>query len=158
MKQETDKVKVLIVYKSVHHENTKKIAEAIADILDADLKDPKDVEDVSKYDVIGFGSGIYFTNFHSRLLEFIEDLEVEDKKAFIFSTSGFPNIPLINNFNSKVKEKLEKGGFEVLDSFNCRGFDNYGPFKIIGGINSERPNENDLEDAKKFVESLLKKI
>lgn len=45
-------------------------------------------------------------------------------------------------------------GFNVIADFNCKGFDTFGPLKIVGGINKDHPNEDDLNDAKKFAKSL----
>ena len=78
-----------IIYKSVHHGNTKRIAEVMAEFFGCgfiDLKDVK-VDVVKDYDLIGFGSGIYYSKPHKELMKFIEGLDkVKDKKAFVFST------------------------------------------------------------------------
>jgi len=52
----------LIIYQSIHHNNTEKIAQIMAKELNADLVKINQVKDldVSGYDLIGFGSGIYF--------------------------------------------------------------------------------------------------
>ena len=54
-------MKTLIIYKSIHLGSTKKIAESMAEILKADLKEPNEIDlsKIGKYDQIGFGSGIY---------------------------------------------------------------------------------------------------
>ena len=59
-------MKIAIIYKSIHHGNTKKIAEVMAETLKADLFDLKDVnmDVIGKYDLIGFGSGKYFLRPH----------------------------------------------------------------------------------------------
>jgi flavodoxin len=84
-------MKTLIVYASVHHQNTEKVAKVIAAELGADLmlaaKAHSDT--VTTYDLIGFGSGIYFFKFHKTLLQFITGLSTAaGKQAFVFSTSG----------------------------------------------------------------------
>ena len=59
-------MKALIIYESVHLGSTKKVAEAMGKALDADVKQPRDVdpEKIAEYDLIGFGSGIYDSTFH----------------------------------------------------------------------------------------------
>lgn len=57
-----------------------------------------------------------------------------------------------------LKEKLLEKRFNVIGEFFCKGFDTWGPFKIIGGINRGRPNEQDLEKAKKFANDLKNKL
>ena len=55
-----------MVYISMHHGNTEKIAKTMAKILDADLVQVKQVDAImlEQYDLIGFGSGIYFGKHH----------------------------------------------------------------------------------------------
>ena len=62
-------MKTAIIYKSVHRGNTKKIAEAMAEPLEADLFDLKDANNdiIKEYDLIGFGSGIYYYRPHKKL-------------------------------------------------------------------------------------------
>ena len=84
-------MKTLIVYTSIHHRNTEKVAKVIAEELEADLvpigKAQSDT--LAAYDLIGFGSGIYFMKHHKTLLQFVETLPVvTEKRAFVFSTSG----------------------------------------------------------------------
>lgn len=42
----------------------------------------------------------------------------------------------------------------VLGEFSCRGYDTFGPFKLVGGIAKGRPNARDLEKARKFYRAL----
>ncbi|MGP8188948.1 MAG: flavodoxin family protein [Methanobacterium sp.] len=150
-------MKIGIIYKSVHHGNTKRIAEVIVNSLGGDLLDLKDIKaDVVKdYDLIGFGSGIFYSKPHKDLMKFVEGLgNVEDKKAFVFSTSGRDKL----EFNSMLKEKLSGKGFEIMGEFSCKGFDTWGPFKLIGGLNKGKPDEEDFKSAERFANSLKEKI
>ena len=55
-----------IVYASVHHGNTGKLVKSIAEECQVDLIDAvkQSDADLSRYDMIGFASGIYFSKFH----------------------------------------------------------------------------------------------
>ncbi|MCK5177141.1 MAG: flavodoxin, partial [Candidatus Aenigmarchaeota archaeon] len=55
-----------IICISIHHGNTKKIAKAMAKVLDADILEPANIDILSldKYELIGFGSGIYGWKHH----------------------------------------------------------------------------------------------
>ena len=55
------KMKTLIICVSIHHGNTEKIAKAMAEVLNAKLVKPNEVNinELAKYYSIGFGSGIY---------------------------------------------------------------------------------------------------
>jgi flavodoxin len=147
-------MKTLIIYSSVHHGNTKKIAEVTAQELSAELLNANDKEPASieQYELIGFSSGIYYGKFHSKLYEMIEKLDLKGKNVFIFSTSGMGN----KKYNESLYKLLTSKGAVVKGSFSCKGYDTYGPFKIIGGISKGHPNEKDLENARKFAKNLLR--
>lgn len=151
----------LIVYKSVHHGNTEKVAKAMADILDADLIAPEEIDSeiVENYDLIGFGSGIYHSKHHGSILGFVEEISpVRNKKAFIFSTSGMRRIPIFHDFNKALLKRLNSVGFKVIDNFSCRGYDTNGVLEYIGGINEGKPDQEDLENARGFARSLKESI
>ena len=149
-------MKTLIVYSSIHHQNTEKVAKVIAEALEADLipvgKAKSDT--LTAYDLIGFGSGIYFMKHHKTLLQFVETLPVVmEKSAFVFSTSGEGG----KERHAVLKEKLVNRGFSIVDEFSCKGWDTWGPMKLIGGINKGRPNEEDLAKARVFAQGLKNK-
>ncbi len=149
-------MKVLIIYSSTYHKNTERIAQAMAEVLDADLVETQNAkpEDILNYDLIGFGSGIYTWKHHKLLLKFVDSLKpANGKKAFIFSTSGAPGG---KKYHKKLREELIKKGFDIVGEFNCLGWDTFGPLKLIGGMNKGRPNEQDIENAKNFAKELMK--
>ena len=80
-------MKSLIVFYSFHHNNTEKIANIIAKVLQAETKKPQEVEpkEIQEYDLVGFGSGIYGEKHHEEILDFADKLsQVTNRKAFIF--------------------------------------------------------------------------
>ncbi len=114
-----------------------------------------DIPSFADYDLIGFGSGIYWGKHDRKLLDLVSNLpQVKDKKAFIFSTSG---LSVGRVFNRRLRRKLLEKGFTIIDEFSCKGFDIIGPLKLIGGINKGRPNDKDLEAAAKFAKELQDK-
>ncbi len=144
-------MKTAIIYKSIHHGNTKKIAEIMANSLEAKLINLKDATQniITEYDLIGFGSGIYYGKPHKKLMKFVEELgRAENKKTFVFSTSGR------GKPNRWLKEKLSKKGFEVIGEFHCKGHDTYGITKLVGGISKGKPDEKDFKNAETFVNGL----
>jgi flavodoxin len=143
-------VKTLIVYISVHHGNTEKVAKVMANVLDADVLEVKQAgaSVLERYDLIGFGSGIYFGKHHESLLHFVDGLPMlRNKKAFIFSTSGLRKIWFIHDFDKPMEEILQRKGFDIIGEFSCRGYDTSKAAMIVGGINSGRPNARDLQQA-----------
>jgi len=148
-------MKTLIIYMSVHHGNTEKIAGKIGEVLDAELKRAEEAkpEELVNYDLIGFGSGIYFGKFHDSILKFIDSLpDMAGKKAFVFSTHGSP----AKGHNKEFIKILTQKNFKVLGDYECQGFDTYGPFGLIGGLAKGHPNDDDLKKAAEFAEKLLK--
>jgi flavodoxin len=149
-------MKTLVICFSYHHKNTAKIVSVFANTLDAEMKTPPEVDPngLSEYDLIGFGSGIYFGKHHKVLLDFADKLpQVTNKKAFIFSTSGQTG-NIVSKFHRRLREKLVSKSFDVVGEFNCAGFDTYGLTKIVGGIKKGHPNEDDLKQAELFAQSL----
>jgi flavodoxin len=149
-------MKTLIVCVSIHHGNTLKIAKTMAKALKAKIVKPGAVtaDMLSKYDLIGFGSGIYMFKHHKSLLELAERLpEMKGKKAFVFSTSGAPHKAAMN-YHKDLREKLKEKKFKIIGEFNCQGFDTVGPFILVGGLNKGRPNGKDLENARVFAKKL----
>jgi flavodoxin len=148
-------MKTLVICFSYHHKNTAKIALAFAGTLNAEIKTPPEVNlnGLSDFDLIGFGSGIYFGKHHKSLLELADKLpQVTNKKAFIFSTSG--RTGNASKFHKQLREKLRAKGFEIAGEFNCAGLDTYGLMKITGGLNKEHPDKDDIKQAEDFAQSL----
>ncbi|HID72367.1 TPA: flavodoxin [Candidatus Micrarchaeota archaeon] len=153
-------MRCLIICKSEHNQNTLKVANAMAKVLKAEVKAPTEVElnACEEYDLVGLGSGIYHSRHHASLFRLVQECRPSKHggKVFIFSTSGMEERKHLNDFNKPLRDMLVAKGFDVVGTFSCRGYDNWGPFKLIGGANKGRPNEADLADAKGFAEGLLK--
>jgi flavodoxin len=84
-------MKALIVCVSVSHGNTRRVADALADVLHATVVEPEEVDPdaLADYDIVGFGSGIYYSSPHRRLRDLVDRLpDGGGAKAFVFATSG----------------------------------------------------------------------
>lgn len=146
-------MKTLIIYKSVHHMNTEKVAKAMAEAIHADLRKIEEVKpaDLGEYDLIGFGSGIYHGKHHTTLFDLVASLPQQGKAAFVFSTSG----GAMKTMHRELRAALVQKGFAIKGELTCPGFDTYGAFRFIGGYRKGRPNEKDLEKARAFAKDLL---
>lgn len=147
-------MKTLIIYESVHHGNTEKVAKEMAKQLNADMIKAKDVDmnSINNYDLIGFGSGIYFSKVHENMEKVVDSLQnTSGVKAFVFSTSGLGK----KSFNDSIIQRLEQKKYDVVGSFACRGYDTVGPFKLIGGIAKGKPDANDMQNAGDFAKGLI---
>lgn len=157
--------KVLIVLMSFHHNNTKKIADIMAETLGARIKTPEQVtpDDLHKYELIGFGSGIYHQQHSKKLLKLVDGLAKHTgKKAFIFSTSGvardFAMKHDIEDPHTVLRDKLLGKEFIIVDEYNCPGWNTNKSMKYIGGLNKGRPGAKDRRRAKEFATSLNQMI
>lgn len=147
--------KIAIIYSSTHHENTKKVVFKMKEERDLDLYDVLEVKDVdfSKYDYIGFASGIYFQDFSKSIKKFIENFKFkQNQKVFLIYTCGLN----VTDYSSNVKKILKEKKVEAIGTFSCRGYDTFGPFKIIGGIAKKHPNNKDFDKAKEFIKNIIK--
>ncbi len=150
----------LIVCVSVSHGNTREVADAMADVLDARVVEPEDVDEatLAGVDVVGVGSGIYGMQFHPRIGKFVDRLpQVANKAAFVYSTSGAPELP-VWPYSPRLARRLDAKGFEVLDTFSCRGWDTWLPLRLVGGLNKGRPNETDLTSARAFASEIRERM
>jgi flavodoxin len=154
-------LKSLLVLYSFHHNNTKKIAKVLAKVLNAQIKLPHQInpEELSEYSLVGFGSGIYGEKHHKLLLGLANKLpQVNNKKAFIFSTSALTGKEKLENDHSILREVLQSKGYTIVDEFQCKGFNTNSFMKFFGGMNKGRPNSDDLKNAEKFAQNLKQKI
>jgi flavodoxin len=147
-------MKILILYISEHHGNTKKIAENMALWMNAEILPIKNLStiELEKYETICLGSGIYHGKHHSSIFDFVERTNFKNKKVIIFSTSGTGN----KKNNKTLNDKLLLKNAKIIGEFTCKGFDTYGLFKWIGGISKGRPNIMDLDRLYSFCEQVVK--
>jgi len=154
-------MKALLVVYSYHHKNTQKIAEVFAKVLDAEIVAPQQANpiELETYDLVGFGAGIDSGKHYKELLDFADQHpQIEDKKAFIFSTSGISNTRYKNKIHTTLREKLQAKGYVIVDEFNCHGFNTNSFLKHFGGMNKGRPNEEDLRHAEEFAQNLKQNL
>lgn len=145
-------MKTLIICESIHHGNTKKLCDAIA----ANEKDVT-VREVGQskipweeYGLIGFASGIAFSKFYPAITKAAEEIPA-GKQVFFLYTCGKNS----RDFSEQIAETVKTRGCTVLGSYGCKGFDTYGPFKLIGGINKGHPDQTECEGAVKFYRRML---
>jgi flavodoxin len=154
----TNQRTVAIVYASIHHGNTRKLAESLASELLADLFAIDEIgrADLTQYEVVGLGSGIYFGRNHATLLNLVNAWQKPPRKVFIFSTAGLPFLKCFQH--ASLRRRLKTRGCEVVAEFCCRGWDTVGPLWFIGGINRKHPDSSDLRRATEFARQLKSSV
>lgn len=145
-------VSTAIVYASTHQGNTRKLVTAIAAkypivLIDAAVQS---TADLSQYDRIGFASGIHFGKFYDPVEQFLEENLPEGKQVFFLYTCA----KVSQRFTRSIWEKAAKKNALCLGEFGCRGFNTYGPWKLVGGMNRNHPSDKELADVVAFYESL----
>jgi len=148
-------MKVAIAYYSQHHGNTKKLLDAIKELGDIKLINVVECEaaDLSDYDIIGFASGIYYGKFSKTVIEFAKNNLPNKKRVFLIHTYGSKR----KKYTEKMKQIIAEKSCQLLGTYGCRGFDTFGPFKLIGGIAKRHPDENDVMGAKEFFRKIIEK-
>jgi len=145
-------VKVAIAYYSQHHGNTKKLLDAIKTLGDVTLINVVECKeaDLSDYDIIGFASGTYYGKFNKRVIEFAKKNLPSKKSVFLINTYGVKG-----DYTKEMKQIIYEKSCHLLGIYGCRGFDTFGPFKLIGGIAKGHPNETDVRGAVEFFKRII---
>lgn len=147
-----------IVIHSYHHNNTRKVAEAIAKVIGAEVKTTfeADINEINDCALAGFGAGIDSGKHYKELLDFAEKLpKVNEKKCFIFSTSAVQGEGKVAKDHEALRSILLSKGYVIVGEFSCKGFNTNWILKYFGGMNKGRPNEEDIENAILFASKLL---
>ena len=122
--------------------NTKKLAEAISQVVDAEAKtvDEPLTEDV---DILFLGSAVYAAGIDSKIKEFIKGIDVNVGEVVNFSSAA-----LIESTYKQVKKEVEARGLKMSErEFHCRG-----AFKLV---HRGRPNEEDLKNVQEFAKGII---
>jgi len=87
-----------------------------------------DISTLNNYQKIGLASGIYWGKFSKSIEELLNNiLDSDVKNLFFVYTSGVGKV----RYEKKLIKRLEEKNKICLGIFSCKGFDNYGPFKLI---------------------------
>lgn len=149
------RMRAVIVYESLHHGNTKRVAETMADACGADLVrlGERKKPDLQAYDLVGLGSGIYHSRHHPALVAFARSARFADgARAFLFSTAGIPS--LAGLWHRSLTAALTARGVPIAGELCLPGYDTYAIFGLVGGINRGRPGVRELERAREFARSM----
>ena len=110
-----------------------------------------DINTIDNYQKVGLASGIYWGKFSKNIEDLLNKiLDSDIKNLFFIYTSGVGKV----RYEKKLIKKLEEKNKICLGIFSCKGFDNYGPFKMIGGINKGKPNDEDTQNLINFFKNI----
>ena len=144
--------KTVIVYASKHHGNTFKLVKAICDKYGIAMIDAtKEAHvDLQEFDTIGFASGIDFGKFYVEIENFARENLTPQKEVFFLYTCAMDR----NGFTDSIKEIALEKDATILGEYGCKGYNTYGPWKLIGGMNKNHPTENEIQECINFYEKL----
>ncbi len=147
-------MKTAIVYVSKHHGNTKKLVDAIAAKEEVTLIDGTSQKEINleEYDLIGLASGVAFGKYYPQMLEFIKNNLPDNKNVFFIYTAGDPR----KMYDAAAKAICERKNCKSLGTYFCKGFDTFGPFKLVGGISKGHPSQEEIEGAVEFFRKINK--
>jgi flavodoxin I len=122
--------------------STKKIADAIASELGINAEDVKNAK-LGDDTFVFLGSGCYGSKPSKLMTKFIEENDFKNNIVALFGTSGGGHGSEVYAMEDQLKTKQ----IEIKDKFFCRG-------KFFFIINRGKPNNEDLDKAKKFAKHL----
>lgn len=151
-------VKTMILYRSKHHGNTKKIVDAIAaaypddvDTVDVATLDKGQTVDLSEYPLVGVASGIYYGEIDRDLARVLQNSLIEGTFVFSLLTYGGES----KWYGKDIDGICRAQRANYLAGHGCAGYDTWGPFKLTGGMNKGRPNDDDLADMVSWYRNLV---
>ena len=144
--------KIILIYASKHHGNTYKLAKAISDKYEIAMIDAtkETMIDLQEYAVIGFASGIDFGKFYDEIENFAKNNLPIKKKVFFLYTCAMER----KEFTNSMKEIVLEKEADILGEYGCKGYNTYGPWKVIGGMNKKHPTEVEIMSAVEFFDKL----
>ena len=145
-------MKSAIIYASHHHGNTEKIVKYLAQQHEIDLICAEQIvtSDMLSYDLIGFASGIDFGKMYPCVTEAAKNVPT-GKKIYALYTCAKDQ----QRYGTEIEEIAVRNGCVYLGKFGCKGYNTYGPLKIIGGMNRLHPDIDDFAAANAFYEKLI---
>ena len=146
--------KAILIYASKHHGNTYKLAKAISEKYEIAMIDAtkESIVDLQEYEVIGFASGIDFGKFYEEIENFAEANLPIKKEVFFLYTCAMER----KGFTNSIREIALKKDAIILGEYGCKGYNTYGPWQLIGGMNKNHPTEAEIVEVVNFYGGLIK--
>jgi flavodoxin len=126
--------------------NTKKVADAIAEEIGitARVVTTSSTDDAK---ILFLGSGTYGGKPGETMIKFIESGNFSGRKVAIFGTAA--SVSGCQKMIAAMTDILHQKGATILGSYYCKG-----KFFLVS---RGHPNNEDLDNAKKFAQEMLKK-
>ena len=86
-------------------------------------------------------------------VDLIDAVKHSDADLSSYDMIGFASGIYFSKFHQSILKFVEKHA-RVDGKFGCKGYDTFGPFKLVGGIAKGHPDNKDLQNAVGFVKNL----
>lgn len=138
--------------------NTQRVAEAVAQVLDAELHSAAELDEqqLAGLDVVGLGSGVYWLG-HDREVYALASRIPPSTPVFTITTSGFRLGFLVRFYQWRLRRKLRRRGIVVKGELYSPGQDKFVLFRWMG-LSRGRPNAQDLERAQSFSQGVKESL
>ncbi len=149
-------MKTIILYASRHHGNTKKLVDAIVeahpevDTLDVKQLVNNEYPDLSEYHLIGVATGIYYSEIDKDMARVLSNVLQPQDKVFGLMTYGGKNKWYGKDIDGICRMKQAV----FMGVYGCAGFDTWGPFKLVGGVQKGHPTDEEIQGAVAFYDKI----
>ena len=150
-------MRTIILYASRHHGNTKKLVDAIVeahpeiDTLDVKALGKNEYPNLHEYHLIGVATGIYYSEIDKDMARVLTNVLQPQDKVFGLMTYGGKN----KWYGKDIDGICRMRQAIFMGVYGCPGFDTFGPYKFVGGMNKGRPNQEDIDGAVEFYDKFL---
>lgn len=150
-------MRTIILYASKHHGNTKKLVDAIVDAypevdtLDVHRLDKNEYPDLSEYHLIGVATGIYYSEIDKDLARVLSNVLQPQDKVFGLMTYGGKN----KWYGKDIDGICRMRQAIFMGVYGCAGFDSWGPFKLVGGVQKGHPTAEEIRGAVDFYGKIV---
>ena len=97
------------------------------------------------------GTGIYYGKIDADLARVLANTLCEGQQVFALMTYGGKDKWYGKDIDGLCR--MRKANF--LTSYGCLGYDTWGPYKFMGGIWKDRPNDEDIQGAVAHYQRLM---
>ena len=95
---------------------------------------------------------VYASVHHGNTEKLVKGI-AEECQVDLIDAVKQPDVDLSANYKS-IEQILDEKRSKVIGKFGCKGYDTFGPFKLVGGIAKGHPDEEDIKNTVEFVKEL----
>ena len=149
-------MKTVILYRSKHHGNTKKLVDAVVanfdnvDAIDVAALGKNEYPDLDEYPLVGIATGIYYGKIDDDLARVMEHTINEGQKIFGLITYGGSS----KWYGKDIDGICRMRQAIFMGVYGCPGFDTWGPFKLAGGVQKGHPTAEEIKGAVDFFNKI----